>query len=165
MVTLIVTLAVSLTLNFVFVAVFIIALLRSKSSLSAISTVNVNVSTEIPQPKPLAQKAVDIYTFIDPNNGQVKYVGQSVNVQQRVSQHIRAAITSGAMSKWLIELYAQGQLPIVKIVASGLTRNEARNVEKQYIREYIGRGEKLFNKESINVVPEVMHRIQIERPE
>lgn len=167
MVALIVALTVSLTLNVIFVVVVI--WLRSKSFPSAllpssVSMVNVNVGTEIPQSKLIPPKTVDVYIFIDPNTNKVKYVGQSVDIQKRISQHIRDAITSGAKAKWIIDLHAQGQLPIVRIVASGLAKNEANTLEKRLIREYISSGEKLLNKESLSVVPEIMNRIQIEGP-
>jgi hypothetical protein len=162
MLTLIVALAISLTLNVVFVGVIITALFRSKSSSSTVSSVNVTMRSEISRPAPAPPKAVDIYALVDPNDGRIKYVGQSVDVQKRISYHLREALISGAKSKWLFELYTQGQLPTVKIVASGLPSNQARTFEKQYIRECISRGEKLFNKESINIVPEAMNRIQIE---
>ncbi len=166
MLTLIVVLAVSLTLNVVFVVLLIVAFLHSNASTSpSVSTVNVNVGTENVASKPVPQKTVSIYTLIDPHSGQVKYVGQSVDVEKRITQHVRDAMTTGAMSKWLAELYAENQLPTVKIVESGLTRNQAKTVEQQYIREYIRGGEKLFNKESVNIVPEIMHRIQIDGPE
>jgi GIY-YIG catalytic domain len=166
-IALIIALTVSLTLNIIFVVTMIY--LRSKSLPSAplpssVSMVNLNVGTEIPQSKPVPPKTVDIYTFIDPNTNRVKYVGQSVDVQKRIGQHIRDAITSGAKAKWILDLHAQGQLPIVRIVASGLAKKEANTFEKRLIRDYISSGEKLLNRESLNPVPEIMNRIQIEGP-
>ena len=168
MIALVVALTVSLTLNITFVVIAIwyrSKSLPSASSPSSVSMVNVNVGTDIPQSKPIPQRTVGVYTLIDPNTNKVKYVGQSVDIQKRISQHMRDAITSGAKAKWLIDLHDQGQLPNVRIVASGLTRNEANTLEKRLIREYINDGEKLLNKEALKVVPEIMNRIQIEGPE
>jgi hypothetical protein len=39
------------------------------------------------------------------------------------------------------------QAPGSKFIASGLAPHEKKTVEKRFVREYIGRGEKLFTKE------------------
>jgi GIY-YIG catalytic domain len=60
-----------------------------------------------------------VYEFIDPDTGVTVYVGQSVNVEKRVDQHLRASMSTGLLYMWIADLVQHGKRPIVRKGAYG----------------------------------------------
>jgi hypothetical protein len=88
-----------------------------------------------------------VYEFIDPDSGNTVYVGRGVNVEKRVDQHLRAAMTTGLFYMWIADQIQNGKRPIVRVVAHGNNRNELALLERERISMHIASGCKLFNRQ------------------
>jgi len=89
-----------------------------------------------------------VYEFIDPDTNLTVYVGQSVNVEKRVDQHIRASMSTGMLDAWLADLMQHGKRPIVRKVAQGNGVIELKRLEQERINELRADGVTLFNRPS-----------------
>jgi hypothetical protein len=58
---------------------------------------------------------VSIYGLVDPRTGVVRYVGRSVDVAQRVRDHVGDRRDGSARGEWLSELVAEGLRPGVVV--------------------------------------------------
>src|SRR5215469_8711728 len=56
-----------------------------------------------------------VYEFVDPDSASTVYVGRGVNVERRVDQHLRAAMTTGLFYMWIAEKIQNGKRPIVRV--------------------------------------------------
>ena len=75
-----------------------------------------------------------VYLLRDPISGIVRYVGKSVNVERRISQHWVSRSTPSRLSSWLLELDLQGMRPRVDIIRVPVDHLE--KVESFYIDQY-----------------------------
>jgi hypothetical protein len=89
-----------------------------------------------------------VYEFIDPDIGITVYVGQSVNVEKRVDQRIRASMSTRMLDAWIADLIQHGKRPIVRKVAHGDGKNELVKLEQERISELLADGVKLFNRQA-----------------
>jgi GIY-YIG catalytic domain len=91
-----------------------------------------------------------IYVLICPVEQQVRYVGAtSVSLHTRLSGHTRSPNSKG-MAKWVVWLQAQGLIPLIAAIDECYgTREDAEQVESQYIYFYLARGCHLFNKNHV----------------
>jgi len=89
-----------------------------------------------------------VYEFIDPDTNLTVYVGQSVNVEKRVDQHIRASMSTGMLDAWIADLMQHGKRPIVRKVAQGNGKIELDRLEQERINELRADGVKLFNRQA-----------------
>lgn len=87
-----------------------------------------------------------VYEFVDADSGSVVYVGRGYNVERRVDQHLRAAMTTGMFYRWIAEQLQSGKRPIVRVVAHGSNTGEAAMLEHERINMHVAAGTKLFNK-------------------
>jgi GIY-YIG catalytic domain-containing protein len=90
-----------------------------------------------------------IYVLICPVEQQVRYVGAtSVPLNTRLSNHKRSH--NKRIAKWVAWLRAQGLIPFIAAVDECYgTREDAEQVESQYIYFYLARGCHLFNKNHV----------------
>jgi len=74
---------------------------------------------------------VFIYGLVDPIDGEIYYVGQSMNPHYRLSQHL-AQKASCPKSEWINDLKLAGLTPCVKILQVSNTENWVQD-EKEWI--------------------------------
>jgi hypothetical protein len=81
-----------------------------------------------------------IYFLRDPANLQVRYIGMSSNVSLRKNAHWSdrlfardIALEAGTKCAWLKSLALQGLKPLLEVVLSGLTLEQAEQVETRLI--------------------------------
>lgn len=59
----------------------------------------------------------NIYVLIDPENGVIRYVGKSDNVNNRLKEHIRKSnISKTHKNNWINSLKRKGLIPIVEVI-------------------------------------------------
>jgi hypothetical protein len=92
-----------------------------------------------------ATREVTIYALTDPDSGEVRYVGQSQNVQRRYTAHLMSAEGAVGKHEWLLELQQRQQLPVLKILEEQVCLNQARVRERWWIEYYRSRGALLSN--------------------
>ena len=106
-----------------------------------------------------------VYEFVDPDSASTVYVGRGVNVERRVDQHLRAAMTTGLFYMWIAEKIQNGKRPIVRVVAYGNTRNEATALEQERINMHVTAGNKLFNQKAVRAQSRLEQYVTIEQLE
>ncbi len=87
-----------------------------------------------------------IYTLTDPIDNQIKYVGKTVDPNQRLSSHRSEARKGrgGKRGEWIRSLIEIGREPIMKIVAR-VWLEDWEKAEIAYIESYKKKGCPLFN--------------------
>jgi len=58
---------------------------------------------------------VFIYTLSDPRDGQIRYVGKSVDIKQRMFDHLREKKRT-KKNHWIIGLQSEGLKPIMEVI-------------------------------------------------
>lgn len=96
-----------------------------------------------------------VYTLIDPRTNKIRYIGQSINPEQRYKQHLSCDDGSPRVH-WIQELRAQGVHPKMVILESGLSVHDAPEAEMRWIRRAHSLGHQLTN-----VIDERDHRKRI----
>ena len=94
------------------------------------------------EPKP---KFIHIYTLVDPRNGQVRYVGKTVDPKNRLSVHLKDGDRT-YRGNWIKSLKREGYTPemrTLEIVSSAGTEWQER--EKFWIQFYRQQGFQLTN--------------------
>jgi len=89
---------------------------------------------------------VFIYTLIDPRNGQVKYVGKTVDPKDRLRRHIAIRLDQ-PMTKckqWIAQLLASGLRPLMSVIDTCKT-SDWESVEKMYIKKFRDSGVDITN--------------------
>lgn len=86
-----------------------------------------------------------VYEFVDPDSGSPVYVGLGVNVEKRVDQHLRTAMTIGLFYMWIAEKIQSVKRPLVRVVGYTNNRSEAASLEQEHINIHVTAGNKLFN--------------------
>ena len=85
-----------------------------------------------------------IYTLTDPLEGEVRYVGKTINPTKRYSSHCYTK-TKTYVSKWIQKLKRSGHLPTMEIVEEGLSEDEWEDRERFWIEQHFKLGCKLTN--------------------
>lgn len=75
---------------------------------------------------------IDIYGLIDPRTQRIKYIGQSIDCNQRLIQHM-ADTSETPKVKWITEIKSLGLKPLVVILDSAETRSDANYMENWWI--------------------------------
>jgi len=87
-----------------------------------------------------------VYELIDPRNGQCRYVGCTMNFENRKKRHITWAFQSRKLDAWKQELCDDGGLdPEVQIIESGIPRSVLRERELHWVRDRVSGGFQLLN--------------------
>ena len=89
-------------------------------------------------------KAGVIYEFLDPN-GTPCYVGQTVNLDQRINSHYREATQKGRFHTWLALEVNAGHKLHVREVYHGMNGSELDRLEKRRIADLQAQGVMLLN--------------------
>ena len=89
---------------------------------------------------------VSIYALCEPDTGEVRYIGQSVNPDMRLKQHEGLFGRTKLKGPWIAALQAQGLTPRVSVleVVSG-TATEASEREAYHIARHLAQGSRLVN--------------------
>lgn len=92
-----------------------------------------------------------IYVLKDPNNNEIRYVGQTNNIQKRYNDHISSSLNENNTkynthkSNWVRKIINNGNKPIIEIIDECETLNESNKLERYYIEKYYEEGCKLTN--------------------
>jgi hypothetical protein len=106
-----------------------------------------------------------IYEFIDPDTGDVVYVGQSAQVEKRIEHYLQVATSTGLIYVWLAEKIQQGKKPVVRIVAPGKNKDELNRLEQDRINAHITAGIKLLNRQSVKPASRIARYVTVEKLE
>ncbi len=104
-----------------------------------------------------------VYKFVDPDSGDTVYDGRGVNVEKRVDQHLRAAMTTGLFYMWIADKIQNGKRPIIRVVAQGSNRIEAAALEQERINLHAAAGNKLFNQKAARPQSRLEQYVTIEQ--
>lgn len=99
--------------------------------------------------KATRKKTSYIYTLSDPRDGEVRYVGATVNPAKRYFRSSRPRLYFGRrLGKWFGELNAAGLSPIMTIIETCPTVSRGYR-EVYWIAYYVERGAKLLNTDGV----------------
>ena len=62
-------------------------------------------------------RMVSIYALCDPDTGDVRYIGQTVNTKRRLYEHINATRRKQATHSWINSLISQSKRSLMKVIA------------------------------------------------
>jgi len=88
-----------------------------------------------------------IYLLLDPRDGRVRYVGKTINLKERLAEHIRSSVASKHRSRamnWIYGLILEGNHPMALVVEKGCGCGW-QNVEKKWIKTFRDAGADLVN--------------------
>lgn len=92
-------------------------------------------------------RIVDIYALCDPDTSEIRYVGRSVDAEDRFVQHMRKDARTpfpSAKERWIAELAAVGKEPTLKILEVVPARRQ-REAEAAWIGRAREQGHRLTN--------------------
>lgn len=98
-------------------------------------------------PKPYLARTRDcarIYVLVDPRNGEVRYVGRTVNAESRYAAHRAKRTASFHVDDWKRHLLQFGWRPLMYTI-SKVIRSKVELAERHAIRHCLGRGAELLN--------------------
>lgn len=86
---------------------------------------------------------VHFYVLVDPTTGEVRYVGQTVDLSNRMRNHIWESKKKNVTYKhrWIVSLLRRNLKPTMQVLGSGVMgSNTANRIESQLIRRYGKKG-------------------------
>jgi hypothetical protein len=92
-----------------------------------------------------------IYALCDPNNNEIRYIGQTDNISRRFNDHISSSLNKNSesyntyKSRWIRKLISNNLLPIIKIIETCNNINESNIREKYHIVKLTNEGVRLTN--------------------
>lgn len=91
-------------------------------------------------------EVVHIYTLADPRTGEIRYVGKTVDIDNRIRQHIQCGKRCHSAS-WIKNLKASGVNPIIEVVESFINAEESewQEAERFWIESFRHMGFNLTN--------------------
>lgn len=98
-----------------------------------------------------------IYTLSDPNTLEVRYIGQTNDINRRYNDHVASSLNENSSTfkthkaRWIKKLVDVGNKPIISIIDECNTLEESNKLEKFYIEKYTNDGYKLTNSYSTDV--------------
>lgn len=95
-----------------------------------------------------------IYALIDPRDYSAHYVGVSRDVYRRFVEHISCKGENTAKDRWIQELQQLNLLVMMQPLGTAATREEALQIEAQWIHDYQSAGIVLFNKDKMPLTEE-----------
>jgi len=89
-----------------------------------------------------------VYTLNDPDTGEIRYVGKTIKPQIRLRQHCSSFANQPHSYKWhwIKSLLDRGLKPVMVIVETCATNEQANASEKRLIAEYRAAGCCLTNR-------------------
>jgi hypothetical protein len=86
-----------------------------------------------------------IYELVDPRTDQIRYVGITNNPELRLYQHTNCIDATGVKLAWLEEMRNDRVKPIMRIIETTDSKQQAEAQEKHWIQEFIKSGFDLVN--------------------
>lgn len=92
-----------------------------------------------------------IYTLSDPKTLEVRYIGQTNNINRRFNDHLSSSVNENNYSynthksNWIRKILMGGDKPIINIIDECETLEESNYLEKYYIEKYTNDGYRLTN--------------------
>lgn len=92
-----------------------------------------------------------IYVLKDPITDEIRYVGQTNDIQRRYNDHISSSINENSSDintykcRWIRKLLSDGSKPTIEIIDRCESLIESNILEKYYIEKYYEEGCKLTN--------------------
>jgi hypothetical protein len=92
-----------------------------------------------------------IYTLLDPDTMEIRYVGQTNEPKRRLNDHISSSINENSESydtykaRWIRKIIKKNSLPIMNIIESCSSLEESNEIEKTYIEKLTNEGHRLTN--------------------
>lgn len=88
-----------------------------------------------------------IYTLSDPRDASIRYVGLSKNAYKRYAMHLTIpAKKQTEKDTWIRDLFKINSAPMLSIVETVETREEAQERERYWIQHYFSLDAKLVNR-------------------
>ena len=96
---------------------------------------------------PRREAIYSIYALIDPRDNLIHYIGRTCDIKNRLRIHMLNTEGRNGEEKreWIADLKGQSLIPILNVIADGLTSSEAAKQERQYIQYYAELGMPLKN--------------------
>jgi hypothetical protein len=91
-----------------------------------------------------------IYALTDPRDNQVRYIGMSINPEQRYKEHLSLNEYTPAKEDWLIDLLSLGMKPIMTIIDHADSKPDALVLEAYWMLHYHLAGSSLLNGEIVH---------------
>ncbi len=94
-----------------------------------------------------AKPTCGVYGLFDPRDGHCVYVGQSVNVERRIKQHLESQAVAHVVTpirEWARKVRAAGAEPEGRVFAEAHW-SELNDLEERYVREFKSRGQAGLN--------------------
>lgn len=92
----------------------------------------------------MTKRTYTIYALTDPRDNGVRYIGITVNPDERLKQHIWGDINLPKRD-WIRELNQSGLAPIMCSIETAETEGEALEREAYWIQQYLSKGVRLVN--------------------
>lgn len=106
------------------------------------------------------EEIVYIYSLIDPQSNQVRYIGKSINPKRRYYEHIKYVDNNSHKSNWIKKLILQGLKPSLSIIEEcDLNTWESR--ERYWITQYPNLTNGTDGGEDCRITPEVRERLRV----
>lgn len=92
-----------------------------------------------------------IYTLSDPNTLEVRYIGQTNNIDRRFNDHINSSLNENSTkfnthkANWIRKIINSGSKPVLNIIHECNTLDESNYLERYYIEKYTNDGYNLTN--------------------
>jgi len=92
-----------------------------------------------------------IYSLSDPNTNEIRYIGQTDNINRRYNDHLANTINENSTeynthkSRWIRKLMLNNLYPIISIIETTNTLIDSNIREKFYIKKLTDEGVKLTN--------------------
>ena len=91
-----------------------------------------------------------IYAILEPGSGQVVYVGQTGNFEQRKRGHLgirkRPNIKTQNIKTWMFDQISAGQKPTFKILQVIDTEDASYGAEDKWVKHFADQGHPLLNR-------------------
>lgn len=98
---------------------------------------------------PLGGGQYVIYALIDPDSGQIAYIGMTRNPEQRALRHREIDPSNPAKTMWMQGLRARGLLPPMRILEAVQGKTQALEREARWIEACERAGIRLLNQQSL----------------
>lgn len=90
---------------------------------------------------------INFYVLIDPRDGKIRYVGQTVDTQNRLRNHIWEAKKKNRSHKerWIVSLLRRNMKPVMKVLWSGVLKLSEINLIESKVIKHFSKSYKLTN--------------------
>lgn len=92
-----------------------------------------------------------IYSLADPNTKEIRYIGQTNNINRRLNGHINSSVNINNKQynthkcSWIRKLIQNGYNPVITIIEEVVTLGESNKQERFWIKKLTNEGLKLTN--------------------